>query len=262
MTSQGKPPRVCVVVAHPDDEALWFGAGLLRLQAAGADVVAVSLTNAQNPVRAHEFRRLCEAVNAAPLMLDYPDGGRERFPDYPVELDESIDAGALSCLITHSPLGQERAHPQHVQTWRALSAWAQDRHVPLAFFAEHSLPELAAGRRALAEGPGVRLRRARLSRQWLARRAVQMLGELPRERIAFDNLRQAVRARRRQFGPVRHVIELEVDIEAKSRLFALYPSQMPGLMEYATTHAEREYVYAVDDRAGWRLMEAMTCRSY
>jgi LmbE family N-acetylglucosaminyl deacetylase len=259
--TRGKSPRICVVVAHPDDEALWFGAGLLRLQAAGADVVAVSLTNARNPVRAGEFLRLCEAVDAAPVLLDYPDGGRERFPDYPADLDESVDASALSCLITHSPLGQERAHPQHVQTWRALSAWAQDRDVPLAFFAEQSLPELSAGRRARAEGPGVCLRRARLSRQWLARRAVQMLGELPRERIAFDNLRQAVRVRRRQLGAVRHVVELDVDVEAKSRLFDLYPSQMPGLMEYATARAEKEYVYAVDDRAGWRLMEAMTCRS-
>jgi LmbE family N-acetylglucosaminyl deacetylase len=252
---------VCVVVAHPDDEALWFGAGLLRLQAAGADVAVVSLTNSQNDERAGEFRGLCEAIGATPVMLDYPDGGRERFPLYPAELERWLEPGELSCIVTHSPLGQERAHPQHVQTWSGISAWARHHGVPLAFFAERTLPELTDGGRVLARIPGARLRRAGLSRGWLARRVLRMLVELRRERIALDNLRQAVHARRRQLGDVRQLIEIDVDVAAKSALFDLYPSQMPGLTEYATARAEREYVYAVDEQAGWRLMEAMGCRS-
>jgi hypothetical protein len=133
--------------------------------------------------------------------------------------------------------------------------------VPLAFFAERTLPELADRSRVLARAPGARLRRAGLSRGWLLRRTFEMLLELRRDRIALDNLRQAVRARRRQLGDVRQVIEIDVNLDAKSALFDLYPSQMPGLTQYATARADREYVYAVDEQAGWRLMEAMGCPS-
>jgi LmbE family N-acetylglucosaminyl deacetylase len=260
MTGPQEPPHVCVVVAHPDDEALWFGAGLLRMRAAGARVTAVSLTNANNRVRGGEFHRLCEEVGATPVMLDYPDGGREQFPEYPEELSSSVDVAKLSCVVTHSPLGQERSHPQHVQTWNGVRAWTLDHEIPLAFFAERRLTELAAGRRVLAATTGARLRHARLSRGWLAERSARAIRDFPRERIALDNLRHTVRLRRRQFAGVRHVIDIDVDVASKAALFDLYPSQMPGLTEYATAFADREYVYA-DGLAGWRLMEALTCRS-
>src|SRR5437899_9701587 len=50
---------ICIIVAHPDDESLWFGGTLLRFREWGIQTVVVSLTNASHQVRADEFTQAC-----------------------------------------------------------------------------------------------------------------------------------------------------------------------------------------------------------
>ena len=71
---------IAVIVAHPDDETLSFGAGLESLSSRGAPIVLVSLTNARNEIRSTEFRNVASALGARAVLLDYPDGGSARIP--------------------------------------------------------------------------------------------------------------------------------------------------------------------------------------
>jgi LmbE family N-acetylglucosaminyl deacetylase len=239
--------RVCIVVAHPDDEVLWFGGGLLALEQASTDVTVVCLTNARHPVRSREFEELCRRVSARSLMLDYPDGGRAMFPEFPVELspllsDAGVEPAGLEFVITHSPLGNERAHPQHGQCWAAVRAWATLEGVPLGFFSEGEVLGLRAGApRQIA--PGVRLRVARLRASQTAVAVARSLRSRPFDLEAHHMALLRARAHRARFGDICGLIEIDVDVARKTELMEAYPSQLDGLRAYDTYAAGREYLY-------------------
>src|SRR2546428_13356398 len=104
---------ICVVVAHPDDESLWFGGTLSMFSDASLKIVIVCLTNGDNDVRSNEFRQACQKIGAVALMLDYPDGSSIELPDFtsymePLLRRETISVSDLTCGITHPPPGNER----------------------------------------------------------------------------------------------------------------------------------------------------------
>jgi LmbE family N-acetylglucosaminyl deacetylase len=130
--------RILVVVAHQDDESLYFG-GLLSTLAGRA---AISLVSATAPMKGRpdtdhrmaSFHRVgtllaCERV----VCLDLPDCGPrgEAYP--PDHLEREIAAalpslGAFDIVLTHGPLGEPNAvygrdgHEAHKATSRAVRA--------------------------------------------------------------------------------------------------------------------------------------------
>jgi LmbE family N-acetylglucosaminyl deacetylase len=133
-----------VVVAHPDDEALWLSAAL-----AAADKVVFAFGDVfDRPVRSAARRRAVEALplngivnlkipesgvdwksyqrepELTPLGIQIGDGSvRERYESNYARLRDGLRASLSGCthVYTHNPWG-EYGHPEHIQVYRAVTA--------------------------------------------------------------------------------------------------------------------------------------------
>ena len=137
-----------VVVAHPDDEALWLSSVVASAQRIVFGFGAVL----DQPRRSKARRR---AVAALPLKgmvnLEIPESGvhwksyqsqpeltsvgvkiaeslvRERYEANYARLNDGLRASLAGCtdVYTHNPWG-EYGHPEHIQVYRAVSALQEE----------------------------------------------------------------------------------------------------------------------------------------
>lgn len=106
--------RRALVVAHPDDEALWFG-GLLAAEPGDWTVVCCSIPRT-DPERAWKFFDACAVLGAKPRLLPFVEAGSNEALSH---LD-LIDLSGFEQIVTHSSVG-EYGHTHHVQLNRWLS---------------------------------------------------------------------------------------------------------------------------------------------
>jgi len=112
-----------VLVAHPDDEALWAGGFILGHP--GWHWFVGTLCRASDPDRAPRFRRALERYGAEGAMADLDDG-----PEQKPLRDQDIGAALLGILprrhfdlvLTHGPLGEYTRHRRHEEVSRVVSA--------------------------------------------------------------------------------------------------------------------------------------------
>lgn len=107
--------RSVLVVAHPDDEALWFG-GLLAAEPGDWTVVCCSIPQS-DPERAWKFFDSCRILGAVPRLVPYAERGRELPPQHLVLLDDIL--GGFDRIVTHSSAG-EYGHSAHVALNRTI----------------------------------------------------------------------------------------------------------------------------------------------
>jgi LmbE family N-acetylglucosaminyl deacetylase len=100
-----KEPRA-LVVAHPDDETLWFG-GLLIAHPGDWTVICAS-TPRRDPVRASKFLAACEQLGARGRVLPRI----ESEPSEPLAHLEEIELQPYACVVTHNSVG-EYGHLHH-----------------------------------------------------------------------------------------------------------------------------------------------------
>jgi LmbE family N-acetylglucosaminyl deacetylase len=98
-------PRA-LVVAHPDDETLWFG-GLLITNPGDWTVICASIPR-RDPVRATKFLGACERLGARGRVLPWTESEAVE----PLEHLDEIDLSPYSCVVTHNAVG-EYGHLHH-----------------------------------------------------------------------------------------------------------------------------------------------------
>jgi LmbE family N-acetylglucosaminyl deacetylase len=112
------PDTILFVVAHPDDETIFFGASIAALASSGARVDVVCVTGdfgtpAYSAIREAEFRTACWQLGTRPQML----GLRDCRGALPLDAVQSALAIALrhreyDAVYTHGVWG-EYGHPHH-----------------------------------------------------------------------------------------------------------------------------------------------------
>jgi LmbE family N-acetylglucosaminyl deacetylase len=233
--------HAAIVVAHPDDEALWCGGTLIRLKDAGAMITVICVTNANDDVRRREFETACGKLGAAPVIFDLPDGGMQVLPDFAARLD-AVLLQRPDIVITHPNHGNERGHFQHRQCWAIVSGWARARGIPLAVFLEVSFGKL----------PGESSKR--------------LSGSLHRTEL-FSALRGFFQGLRNIAGYLRHgsraalahhprpswrgavQLAIGIDLARKWDLLAAYGSQIDGMRQYEMYGRPTEHIRFFDRRS-------------
>lgn len=108
---EGSSAKGAVVVAHPDDEALWF-AGLMLQWPIQWTVIACSIP-AKDPERAWKFYKACDILGAQGKVVPVTESPVGQPLDAGVMrmLDEELDQ--FDIIATHSVAG-EYGHNQHI----------------------------------------------------------------------------------------------------------------------------------------------------
>ena len=143
-----------MIVAHPDDDALWGGGHLMS-----GNWLVVCITNGRNDTRRDEFNRTMNASGNAHLILEYPDkvnGSRDSWDEVYAGISKDIDMllsyKNWNTVVTHNPDG-EYGHQHHKMTSRIVTECCLSRKMTdrLEYFGKYySAAKLPAAQDGLA----------------------------------------------------------------------------------------------------------------
>ena len=242
---------ILIVVAHPDDEVLWFGGGIRILMGKGLPIGILSTTNKSNATRKAEFENACHVMGTVPIMADLPDGARTIWNEPLKSIDEALlSAGIhidkLTVVITHSPFGNERQHPQHIVVSNVIQEWALNHDVDVAFFSEFPLTKSFGKSDANFDGMEFICRPSKFS-IWSFVRNFPRIIWMQKENFIVKLIRiSEVFSMLRIYRGLKNynqVCRFKIDLEWKATVMKCYISQIDGLQKYCAYTAKYDYLY-------------------
>jgi hypothetical protein len=111
--------KALIIIAHPDDEALWGGEVLFNYE---CEIVCI--TNGENKLRRELFLKVSKITNSKSVIYDFPDLGNTYW-DYKTkklikDKLEEINVDKYKLIVTHSPDG-EYGHLSHIDLSKIVS---------------------------------------------------------------------------------------------------------------------------------------------
>lgn len=139
-----KKLRLLLVIAHPDDEMLWFFGGLKKLSEQH-DITLYCLTYDENTIRGKELMTAASTLNLKCRFGNLEDTGitnclhnlRSTFKEF---LDACLFETPFDIIITHPIHGGEKPHLHHIQAFYAVRSECRIRNIAFGFFSERRLP--------------------------------------------------------------------------------------------------------------------------
>jgi LmbE family N-acetylglucosaminyl deacetylase len=118
---KNKAKQVAVIVAHPDDEALWAGGTILERPSWNWFIT--TLCRASDRDRAPKFFQALKAFGAWGKMSDLDDGPQQNpLPENEVqeEILQLLPEKHYDLIISHNPAGEYTRHLRHEEIGKAV----------------------------------------------------------------------------------------------------------------------------------------------
>ncbi|MEY4615196.1 MAG: GlcNAc-PI de-N-acetylase [Pseudomonadota bacterium] len=134
---------ILLVVAHPDDESLWFYEGLKFLSKIHK-IEILCLTYSADSPRGQELQMAIRDLNVKLSFAEIEDSGFSNYlPNLARKLETVLDSGSkgqqFDLAITHPFHGGEKPHPHHIQAFYTLAGLCLKRGLLFGFFCEQEL---------------------------------------------------------------------------------------------------------------------------
>lgn len=235
-----KNKEILVVVAHPDDECLYFFGGLKALSEM-ANITVLSATYTRTSHRAKELRAACQFLGIQCDFLEIPDlGFNTLLSGLEAKFSHYITKRNFDVIITHPPHGGEKPHPHHLQVFLTSLLFCLENRFRFAFFSEcqsslckHLTNEVLLKLRTLPlillySFKTIRILKWKYKIQWF-----QSLGK-SLFRAATHGTFKGLFFRR---------FEIESSLVEKRKALRNYASQKSVLKSYRTTSSDQEYLF-------------------
>lgn len=230
-----KDKKILLVVAHPDDETLWFYQSMNELKQHNI-VEILCLTYSAVTLRGRELLALGKSLDVKIHFGHCKDLGMNRLLDA-VEYGvlKSLSRSNFDLLITHPPHGGERPHPHHIQSYVAVKKICRRLEKQFGFFSEQTFML-----RSSDDQFGFDLKQ----RQYIQKRVSQSRNMLHQEPIhkKWANWLTANLEIWFDFD-LYDVFQVDVQTDQKQNALGLFESQIDILKSYNTYSKTSEYLF-------------------
>jgi len=138
--SKIKDKKILLIVAHPDDETLWFFQSIQQLKKSN-ELVVFCLTQAAVSKRGKELLKVSTELGLKVVFGYCEDTGINRILKSN-ELKQALKVFSkykIDFAITHPPHGGEKPHPHHIQLYRIINEHCKYHSIRFGFFCEQKL---------------------------------------------------------------------------------------------------------------------------
>lgn len=136
--------KILLVVAHPDDETLWFYQGINELKKRN-EVSIMCLTYSEQTTRGIELIKLGQELKIQIKFMNFEDHGiANLLYNCASKIENNLSGLQFDLLITHPPHGGEKPHPHHIQSFYYIKNYCRRHWVQFGFFSEQMLLENAS----------------------------------------------------------------------------------------------------------------------
>lgn len=139
--SEIKNKKILLIVAHPDDETLWFFQSMQQLKK-NNEITVFCLTHAAVSKRGKELSQVIDQLGLKVVFGHCEDTGIDHF----LKISELRQAFIkvfskykADLAITHPPHGGEKPHPHHIQLYKMSKEFCRFYSVQFGFFSEQKL---------------------------------------------------------------------------------------------------------------------------
>ena len=139
--SEIKNKKILLIVAHPDDETLWFFQSIQKLKTEN-EVLVFCLTHAAVSKRGKELSKVADTIGIKVVFFYCEDTGIDRLlksSELRQAFIKVFSKHKIDLAITHPPHGGEKPHPHHIQLNRMTKEFCNYYSVKFGFFSEQKL---------------------------------------------------------------------------------------------------------------------------
>lgn len=133
--------KIMLIVAHPDDETLWFFQSIQQLKSKN-EITIFCITYSANSKRGQELK---SAITDSQIKITFgncEDTGISHLLKT-IEVEQAFSKvfpnNSLDLVISHPPHGGEKPHPHHIQLYEMTRKYCKSHSVQFGFFSEQKI---------------------------------------------------------------------------------------------------------------------------